>query len=624
VLIAFFPWSLLAQQDRELTTVTQIRSLTPEQAAEHRPVHLRGQVMVHTTYKHAFFFRDSTGGISAEPEQAVPEFKPGERVEIRGFTRPGLFAPVVDVQRVRDLGPGILTVPPLMQPENLIGGQKDSQRVSIQGTVRSAEVETKWDHPTLVLHVDIGGVLKAVVHVYDYNRGDWKNLPGAQVQIRGVCGTIFNDRRQFINLRLFVSSLSDIQVTKPSLTDPFSLPLRPPDRMLQFGDTQGTIQRIKVRGVVTYCTKGHGLIIQDGNLGVFVRTHQWEQLAMGTVLEVVGYPASGSYTPILEDAVYRIVGSQPPLRPLQSSADKMIDTSTAGFKSAPFDARLVRMQGTMLEEMYRPQEERLLLKSLKSGDLYFTVRLFNPLSRNLNFLPGSILDVTGICVAQTNQENEAQSFDITARDLADIVVLSRPGWWNAARAGWVVAISLTFCFSFFAVWMIQHRHREMKKLAMTDSLTGIFNRRAFFLLANQQWQSALRRKTPLLLFYLDIDHFKEINDTLGHKEGDMVLIRLTKVLCECFRDIDIIARMGGDEFAVFVETGDASQAQLSQRLESAVEKSNAAASSSLPLSLSVGILLCDDSLKNLAMDELVARADALMYLEKKRKRDSAA
>ena len=85
---------------------------------------------------------------------------------------------------------------------------------------------------------------------------------------------------------------------------------------------------------------------------------------------------------------------------------------------------------------------------------------------------------------------------------------------------------------------------------MTDELTGLYNRRGFFNVAEQQIRLAFRMKKELLLFFIDLDHFKKINDEYGHRAGDQALVDLTGILKATFRDSDILGRVGGDEFVV--------------------------------------------------------------------------
>jgi len=175
-------------------------------------------------------------------------------------------------------------------------------------------------------------------------------------------------------------------------------------------------------------------------------------------------------------------------------------------------------------------------------------------------------------------------------------------------------------------WLaILQRQASLRHLAVSDHLTGLYNRRGFLFLAEHQWQLALRKKRPVVLFYIDLDHFKEINDSMGHKEGDRALQTAAAVLRESFRKTDLIGRLGGDEFAIIaVDTAPYSPAELKQRLEKTLQKSNQQSNRAFQLALSVGILNCDDSLKDSNIEDLLARADVLMYQQKSaRKRTSA-
>ena len=138
------------------------------------------------------------------------------------------------------------------------------------------------------------------------------------------------------------------------------------------------------------------------------------------------------------------------------------------------------------------------------------------------------------------------------------------------------------------------------------------------MLAERQWQAALRKKNSILLFYTDIDYFKEINDEHGHKEGDLALLAVAAVLRECFRKTDIIARVGGDEFAVMAtEDSENSRALLERRLSEALRQTNEKRGATLQLSMSIGVLRCDNTMANLCIEDLMAQADGLMYQEKR-------
>jgi diguanylate cyclase (GGDEF)-like protein len=615
---AGMPGRLLGQTPHELTTVREIRALTAAQAAQARPVRLRGIVTVSSGWKNSFFFQDGTAGISVDRSQGSPHVQPGQFVEISGVTGPGGFAPVVIAHSVRVLGKGTLPPARLFEPSELASGKQDSQWLAIRGIVRSAAQKIVWERAVLLLQVDIGEGNLVSVSVLDFAGADWSRLPASTVTVRGACGTVYNDRRQFVGLRMFVASIGDVKVERPAPADPFDLPLRHLDRLLRFGEQGGAVSPVKVRGVVTYSEPRQGFYIQDGAEGIFVQSGQMSPVAVDSQLEVVGYPVIGRYSPTLEDAVFRVVGAVHPLAGLPEEASRMIVVDQDGTSAAPYDAVLVQLKGRLLEEVPGTDEDLLLLRD---GATVYTARLPRPNPHRRALEVGSLLSLTGVCSAKANETHEVRSFELLLRSPADLVVVERPFWWTPTHAGWVAGFLVLVIFVMSGWLAIARRHDRLRELAATDHLTGLYNRRGFFFLAGHQWQLALRNNMPLLLFYIDLDLFKEINDSLGHKVGDQALRDCAAALRECFRSTEIIARMGGDEFAVTIEgaTPDSS-AMLEQRLAEIVERKNNEPGQPYKLSLSVGALLCDLSMQDLSIDDLLAKADSQMYREKRKHR----
>ena len=171
-----------------------------------------------------------------------------------------------------------------------------------------------------------------------------------------------------------------------------------------------------------------------------------------------------------------------------------------------------------------------------------------------------------------------------------------------------------------AVWSAVRQallDRELRYLALTDDLTCLYNRRGFLAAATQQLKLARRNSQSLLLLFCDVDNLKKINDTFGHREGDMALIRTADALERTFRSSDILARLGGDEFVVLaLETHDQSQEAFLLRLEKFLKKSNGVGCG-YELSLSVGVARFDPK-HAVTLGELMVQADKAMY-ERKRK-----
>ncbi|GAH01563.1 unnamed protein product, partial [marine sediment metagenome] len=158
---------------------------------------------------------------------------------------------------------------------------------------------------------------------------------------------------------------------------------------------------------------------------------------------------------------------------------------------------------------------------------------------------------------------------------------------------------------------------EMEKLAHFDSLTGACNRGYGLSLLERELKFARRRKTPSLLAYIDINNFKDINDSFGHEEGDQVLKEVVILLKSTLREIDIICRMGGDEFLIiFPESSQKDLPIIKERFNKNLIKLNQTIMKPYKIGFSIGIS-CYDPNNPQPMDELIRIADNRMYEEKK-------
>ena len=164
-------------------------------------------------------------------------------------------------------------------------------------------------------------------------------------------------------------------------------------------------------------------------------------------------------------------------------------------------------------------------------------------------------------------------------------------------------------------YMLQAR---LGNLALTDELTGLYNRRGFMVLAERQLKVGRRNGRGMMLFMMDVDGLKQINDSFGHCEGDRALKRTADALEETFRDSDVVARLGGDEFAVLaIEAAGHSEATIKSRLFSCL-RSISAEQSRYEISLSLGVARFD-SRSHASIEELMANADQSMYENKRRR-----
>ncbi|MEN6413864.1 MAG: diguanylate cyclase response regulator [Veillonellales bacterium] len=171
------------------------------------------------------------------------------------------------------------------------------------------------------------------------------------------------------------------------------------------------------------------------------------------------------------------------------------------------------------------------------------------------------------------------------------------------------------------LYFSMERQRVVEKLqivSMYDELTGVYNRRGWLALAQQQLQVAERTNKKMALFFVDLDSMKLINDTFGHQAGDEALIRAADLLHSTFRRSDIIGRFGGDEFVIL--SLDVNP-EFSQTMLVRLAERQCLDKRQPQLPLSIGVAYYDPE-KPANMEELLAEADKRMYEDKRRKKDA--
>jgi diguanylate cyclase (GGDEF)-like protein len=168
----------------------------------------------------------------------------------------------------------------------------------------------------------------------------------------------------------------------------------------------------------------------------------------------------------------------------------------------------------------------------------------------------------------------------------------------------------------------QKAQSRLQNLTLVDELTGVYNRRGFMTIANQQVKLAQRTQTQWMIIFADVDGLKKINDTFGHPEGDEVLREVANLLKSTFRESDVIARIGGDEFAVLAMAATESVAQsFTHRLQNMVDLHNAALGRKYRVSISLGLAHYDPQNPR-RVEEVLAQADAAMYEHKRKQKEN--
>ena len=190
-----------------------------------------------------------------------------------------------------------------------------------------------------------------------------------------------------------------------------------------------------------------------------------------------------------------------------------------------------------------------------------------------------------------------------------------PRWTESLAyiAGYMLLIVNGFGFLLMSK---QRDDERMERLATTDDLTGLLNRRAFFAQADAARMLALRQGQPIALLMLDLDHFKQINDRFGHATGDEALVKFSATCRAALREHDILGRLGGEEFALALPaTNLAGALRTAERLRQGVmETQLLTCGNSYTMTVSIGLVVIDP---NDDLPSSLARADNALYQAKR-------
>ncbi len=204
--------------------------------------------------------------------------------------------------------------------------------------------------------------------------------------------------------------------------------------------------------------------------------------------------------------------------------------------------------------------------------------------------------------------------------------LVQKGWLNTSYATALSSSSaalLAFILILVLAWRIDTLEKAIHELSLRDELTHVYNRRGFYILAEQSFYLAQRSRMPFSVLFIDLDGLKHINDTLGHETGSAFLSEVALLLKKSFRKSDVIGRVGGDEFVVAGESSEVSIQRAVERLWSkrAAEAWNAQPGRTYHLGFSYGLVTSTLD-KEETLEDLLSLADREMYEAKRTKNKS--
>ena len=364
----------LQSQSRPLTEARAVLQLTPQEAEQRHPVHLRQAVVTSFDPEvRLTFVQDATAGIYLESIRDNRQFQVGDLVEVHGVTGRGTNERVLEDVRLRRIGTGRLPQPVVITPEQYRDGIGDSQWVEIEGVLRT--VDRQFDHVRL-------GVARANlrVTVLVSDAGGQPVPPvGARLRLQGVLGGIYNTKDRLVQRRLFVPSLRGIEVLEGVPDEPLTTPAA-----IRASRGRNDFEAgVRVRGRVRSSTPGASLVIDGEDGPIEVRSRQLAVVAPGDQVEVRGFPAWTPDGVVLEDTrIWNVVAGSlkdPPALELESVAE--IHALGAAARTLAYP---VRLRGQAVVVLKDPSSSEIYLddgtgtvfvyamhgaRVLRSGDL---------------------------------------------------------------------------------------------------------------------------------------------------------------------------------------------------------------------------------------------------------------
>lgn len=427
---------------RPLRNARQVHELTPEEAADGHPVHIRGVVTFYDRISNLLFVQDETGGIYLPPQKlAYTQFRVGDLLDVEGVSGPGEYAPVVLSPRVKVLGRAPLPKPADVPAEALFTGSQDCNWVRLEAVVSAIRYYdgrpflniVYGQHSALVL-MPSGIVVPA-------------NVVDSTVRIEGVCGAQFNQRRQFVGVNLYSPRSQDLKLLKPA---PRNLPVTPIVEASQYSQySHGAAwSRARVEGIVTRTHPSGPTFIQDASGGILLQNHPGIVLQPGDRVHAFGMVLHGEFGPFLRDVDIVRLGSGPKLHPTPVAADEILEGA--------HNAELVQVEGTLTDKMAGIHG---LAMVVQSRGVLFTAEMEGE-SQLQNLDVGSVLRLTGVCNLAEDPAGRSVSdqFELLLQGPDSVEVLRPAPWWSPRRT-LALSGSLAVLILLSALWVFMLRRR---------------------------------------------------------------------------------------------------------------------------------------------------------------------
>lgn len=393
-----------------------VLALSPEEAAQGRPVVLTGVVIWSNPKSPFFFINDSSGGICVMRGASTSTLRSlGRNLEVRGVTGMGPFAPVVIASTFDRVGDSPLPMARQISVEHALTGVEEAQWVEMRGYLRRINREGDWAHLELATATsDFTAVLPATEDV--------SHMIGSVVRIHGVCTAVADSQRKLTGVKLYVPGLSYVQIDEAAPPDPFLVPARSLASLGQFETVQAFNRRVRVAGTVLQHVPGHSIRLAEADHSLLVLSRSTEPLQPGDRVEAVGFLGRQGGRVTLREAVYRLVGSAPQPEPRAFEPH--------GAPVTALDGLVVRIEGTLLSAALIGRNAKLTIQApqrIFEASLRLGEQSWDPPELD------SRVAVTGVYEIVYDEHGRAGSFELGMRSPADLAVLESPSWWTRGR-----------------------------------------------------------------------------------------------------------------------------------------------------------------------------------------------
>jgi diguanylate cyclase (GGDEF)-like protein len=649
-----------------ITKAGQVHDLGSDFAPNTR-VHLTATVTYYDPGDGIMFVQDASGGVYVNTDKPYLVHT-GDLVMLDGLAAPSYRAEVAKDPQIQVLDRGATFAAPAYTYRDLVAGRGDCRLVTIRGKVRAADLEQHQNMSTASMHLDLT-MPDGEVQVYLQPSAELhpESLLDATVEVVGVAGGAFDAKNQLTGIIVYAPQASSIRILdKPDIMAR-QLPLTPIDNVFESRRVSDTSRPVRVRGSITYYKKGEAAVLENEGKSIYVQTRGSSDLALGDVVDAIGFASDQEYAPSLRQASLVKTGTQKFITPRP--------VTYAEASSGAYSDNLVSISGEIVSQLHDADSYTVIVNA--DGHLV-SARLGQKVTAD-DYQPGSKIRISGICrIVPEGAWRAPHLSHLEMRSADDVALISNPSWFTVAHLlellGLLIIAALGIAVKAMLLkwrvvnqtaWisrsMILARERsrilemissnttldellseicqstrellpgaecsynllaeceqtapgnepdsgsqkntsftvalrdadeavvgrivvtpddehtpvsdreevyrvltELATLAMRqsllyqglihhsthDPLTDLPNRRLFESRLASALQEAEANDGQLAVIYIDINRFKHVNDKYGHKIGDLYLQEISVRLRGQLRSIDMLARIGGDEFVV--------------------------------------------------------------------------